>query len=40
MLPVELIDGEEAIGSDLDYDTGSEALAGDAEEPAGEDSDI
>ena len=40
VLPVELIDGEEAIGSDLDYDTGSEALAGDAEEPAGEDSDI
>ena len=26
--------------SDLDYDTDSEALAGDAEEPTGEDSDI
>jgi hypothetical protein len=35
VLPVALMDDEEeATGSDLDYNTESEALADDAEEPA------
>jgi DNA gyrase subunit A len=39
-LPVELIDGEVTAGSDLDYDTEGEALAGEADETAEDSSDI